>query len=170
LRLIESFCVSTLSLFLFSIANAQNLQYQFNHLSEAQIQVLKKSCQFGIKDNLCYSLSAIAWQESNLGVWIVNFQDKGGGWFGVKVSSAIRRLVPKMRMTKFNINRVGSWLINNPSFSAKLAIAELKYWLRYWHGNYYKAWGSYNGGYRWNRRYARAIAKKVRFLKKHLIY
>ena len=149
-------------------AYAQSLQYQFNHLSQKQITVLKQSCRFGIKDNLCYSLIAISWQESNFGVWIVNYQDKGAGWFGVKISSAIKRITPKMRMTRFNLNRVGSWLINDSAFSARMAIAELKFWYRVRKGNWMRVWESYNAGYGRNKRYARDIADKVKFLQRHV--
>ena len=147
---------------------AQSLQYQFNHLSQQQIEVLKQSVIFGIKDNLAYSLAAISWQESDFGKYTINLQDPSAGWYHIKISTAMARMTPRLRNTKFNRNRVAQWLINDHKLSAKLAIAELRYWLKRWHGNWFKAIGSYNGGNRSNKRYARDIADKVRFLQKHV--
>ncbi len=55
-------------------AQAQSLKYAFNHLSRNQISVLKDACRAGITDNLCYTMSAIAWQESDFGLYIVNLR------------------------------------------------------------------------------------------------
>jgi len=162
--------ISLLFLLLTATANAQSLSYQFNHLSAKQITVLKQACRQGIADNLCLSLAAIAWQESDFGKYNINLQDPSAGWYHIRIRTALARITPHIRNTAFNRNRVAQWLINDPNLAGSLAIAELKYWLHYWHGNYFKAWGSYNGGYKGNRRYARAIAAKVMFLKKHLIY
>ncbi len=151
-------------------AYAQSLKYAFNHLSRNQISVLKDACRAGITDNLCYTMSAIAWQESDFGLYIVNFHDKGAGIYGNKVSSVMDRLHPRIRNNSFNRNRVGSWLIHNSKFAATQALLELKYWLRYWHNNWFNAVGSYNGGYRSNRNYAWEITKRVRFLERHIKY
>ena len=150
-------------------ANAQSLQYQFNHLSQKQITVLKQAFMLGVKDNLSFSLVAIAWTESDLGKYNINLQDPSAGWYHIKISTAMARMTPHLRNTRFNRNRVAQWLINDPKLAGKLAIAELKYWLKRWHGNYLKAWGSYNGGYRGNKKYARDITSKVYFLKRHLL-
>lgn len=151
-----------------TISQAQSLRYEFNHLSKSQITILKQACTAGISDNLCLTLSSIAWQESDLGLYQINLQDPSAGIYHIKISTAMSYLNPKIRNTPFNRNRVAMWLINYPKWAAKLAIAQLKFWLKYWRGNWFEAVGSYNGGYRSNKEYARDIVKRVRFLRKHI--
>ncbi len=156
-------------LFLLPISiKAQSLKYDFNHLSKEQITILKKTCQAGIKDNLCLTMVSIAWQESDLGLYQINLQDPSAGIYHIKISTAMSYITPHIANTPFNRNRVAMWLIDYSNWSAKLAIKQLQFWLRYWNGNWFKAVGSYNGGYKWNRRYARKIANKVRFLRHHI--
>lgn len=151
-----------------SIANAHSLSYQYSHFSKQQIEVLKQSCEAGKPYNLCLTLASIAWHESDAGLWQINLQDPGAGIYNVKISTAMSRIKPKLRNTPFNRNRVAMWLIDYPKLAAKIAIYELKDWMKYWHGDWYRAVGSYNGGTKWNKKYAKDIAKKVRFLKKHI--
>ncbi len=147
-------------------ANAQSLKYQFNHLTKPQVQVLKQACRAGIADNLCLTMAAIAWQESDFGLYQINLQDPSAGIFHIKISTAMS--YTKLRNTGFNRNRVAMWLIRYPTWTTKIALSQLKFWLRYWHKNWLKAVGSYNGGYKWSRKYARKITNKVRFLKRHI--
>ncbi len=157
-----------LIIFLSAPAQAENLQAQFLHLSKKEISVLKQACLAGISNNLCLTMAAIAWQESDLGLYQINLQDPSAGIYHIKISNAIKDTT--LKNTRFNRNRVAMWLIRYPNWAAKLAISELKFWLRYWHHNWFKSIGSYNGGYHSNKRYARAIASKVRFLRKHIRY
>lgn len=158
-----------ITLLLFStVAHAQSLRYEFNHLSQKQISVIKQACIKGLPDNLCLTMVSIAWAESDLGRYNINLQDPAAGWYNIKISTAIKRLTPHIRNTPFNRNRVAQWLVDSPNLAGNLAIAELKFWLKYWHNNWFKAVGSYNGGYSSNRKYARDIARRVRFLRKHI--
>lgn len=144
----------------------QNLKYQFSVLSKYQFSVLKYSCKVGIKYNLCYTLSAIAWQESDFGLYNIDLQDPSAGIYHIKISNAMYYL--KLDNTPFNRNRVAQWLMRYPGLSSKLAIKELRYWLRYWGGSWYKAVGSYNGGFKPNNNYANEIVRKVKFLENHV--
>ncbi len=154
-------------LLLFSIpASAQSLKYQFKHLAKPQIRILKQACRAGIADNLCLTMASIAWQESDFGLYQINLQDPSAGIYHIKISTAMS--YTKLRNTGFNRNRVAMWLIRYPVWTTKIALSQLKFWLKYWHKNWFKAVGSYNGGYHSNKKYARNIANKVRFLKRHI--
>jgi len=98
----------------------------------------------------------------------INLQDPSAGIYHINVSIALKSA--HLSNTPFNQNRVAQWLIRYPKWSAKLALNELKYWLKYRKGDWFKAVGSYNGGFHWNRGYARAITNKVRFLKTKITF
>ena len=146
-------------------ASASNLQKDFNNLSFHQLMVLRQAYLKGLPSNLNYTMAAIVWKESNCGEWNINLSDPSASWYHIKIKTAMKYL--SVRNTKFNMNRVAQWLINNPSKAGDIALSELKYWLRCYKGSWKKAVGSYNGGWHPNYNYERDIVRRIRVLRRN---
>jgi len=108
---------------------SNNYNKEIMQMSKSQLDVLRKSYHTGKKDDLGYILAAIAWQESNCGEYLINIGDgKSAGSYGpfhISLNSAAKR---NNANTKWKKSRVAEQLVKDFNFSAKEAIAELKYW------------------------------------------
>ncbi len=160
--------IMPITLLLPCYGHANSLQQDFNQLDSKQISVLKQACLAGLPHGLCLTMAAIAWQESNLGKWNINLQDPSASWYHIRIQTAFKYTILK-KHTRFNYNRIAQMLIDNEKWAGSIAVKQILFWKRYFHGSLYRAIGSYNGGYRWNRKYAREVWQKIKFLKKHII-
>jgi len=132
-------------------------------LTKYQISVIRDACYKGISENLCHTLAAIVWKESDAGLYNVNLQDPSASWYHIRIPTAIR--YTHLRRTKFNYNRVAQWLLDDPDWAGDIAIDQLKYWMKFHHGSWKKAVESYNAGSRIkNYRYYRDIVRRIKVL------
>lgn len=137
-------------------------------LSHKQVQTLYKSYNYGVQFDMGLSLAAIAWQESNAGLYPVNISDPSFGVHHILIKTAIKRA--DIKNTSYHRNMLASMLLEH-DVSASYAVKELKYWLGYHAGDWYKSWASYNAGhnYKVGIGYADKIKDKVRLIKRCLI-
>lgn len=170
------FRVFLLLLIVFNISYAK-YQKDFDKLSNEQLSVLEYSYTYVTTkyqdSELGSILVSIAWKESNLGKWPINFSDGKYGSYGLYHILLEYQLVrAKVIDTKWNRSRIAEKLILDNDYSTETAI---KIFLKYY--NYYKnlpkekrllyTIASYNGGYKPNNRsfnYARDILER----KKHI--
>ena len=132
--------------------------YQFRHLTHHQKEVLKQVWYKAKPYDLSYTMSAIAFKESSLGVVLFNRKDGEIGSYGVfhnLVGSVYDRYVsfkPKSKNKELSIKLgLAKRLIDDFDFSFSQSLAELEFWKNmaktkgYW--NFWKYMiVCYNGG------------------------
>ena len=99
-------------------------------LNDGQKRVLVDSYTYGKNFDLGYTLAAIAWKESNFGMYMTNLGDGKYGSYGVfhiLLDHAIVRHNIKAT-NKWNKSRLVERLIFDFDFSAQEAIGQLEYW------------------------------------------
>ena len=108
---------------------------QFKHLTNKQQNVLHKIWYRAKPYNLNYTMCAIAFRESSLGVKMMNLSDGKIGSFGVfhnLVSSVYDRYIidkPKNKNKEISIKLgLAKRLIDDFDFSFSQSLAELKFW------------------------------------------
>lgn len=133
-------------------------------MSNNQLNTLIQSYKYGKKYGLGYTLAAIAWQESQAGLYPVNISDPSFGVHHILLTTAMKR--GKVRNTSFHRNMLASELLNH-DVSASYAIKELKYWKRYHKGNWKRIWASYNAGHNFKNglKYSQQIEEKIQKIK-----
>jgi len=162
----------------FSLSIALTFGLSFRDLSLHQQRVLYDVYQMSKNTKYKWTLVAIAWKESLAGIAQTNIFDGGKGnaacgLFHGLISSVFRRH-PEWVPNKFNKNKICTRLILDSNFAFKEAVAELNYWYRKMHGNWFKIWAAYNAG--WNfkskkgRMYARDILRRIRILRRVVGY
>ena len=116
------------------------------------------------KYNLKYTLTAIAWKESNAGAIPVNVFDPSCGVFhnNLKVvGKSVNNFIP----SKYNYNKLCNKLITDTEFSMDQAVRVIRYFQKYYHNNWMKIWGAYNGGFHPNKKYAKDIWYRIKAIK-----
>lgn len=154
--------------------------YQLNHLNKHQLYVLNKAYSKGVDYDLGLTLAAIAWEESNFGMYNINLGDgdrfryKGSySPYHILLHSICKRLKIK---SNWKASRLAEKLVYDLDYSTNMATVELLYWQKYWEDKP-KPWShlvaSYNAGYKSYKskggvRYLKRIKVKVRALKIYL--
>ncbi len=137
---------------------AQSLDTQWNNLDENQLYNIKDIYKIGKKYDYGFTLVAIAWQESQLGKYMINLSDPSFGLF---------HIVP--RGSKWEKSREAQRLLDDFEYSIYKAINILDYWKKYHKGNWRKMIKSYNAGFNYNSKqantYLKGIQSKVKYLK-----
>ena len=147
-----------------------SLSKELETLAPTQLYVLNETYVKGNDFDYGLTMSAIAWQESRLGLVPINVDDVSCGVFHNLLKSVASR--HNLSPTLANRNMLCMRLINDYDFSFAEALAELKYWENYWQSKgVSKVWShtvaSYNGGFKasLSGSYLKAIRAKVRVLK-----
>lgn len=137
-------------------------------LDQQQVQTLYQSYNYGKEYNMGLSLAAIAWQESNAGLYPINISDPSFGVHHILLSTAMKR--SDVKNTNYHRNMLASKLLDH-NVSASFAIKELQYWSKYHKGNWSRIWASYNAGhnYKVGVKYSNKIKEKVKMVKYCLI-
>jgi len=135
-------------------------------LSPKQQNVLKKTFKKGKVYNLGYTLTAICWEESQFGKYMVNISDPSFGYFHNSVRSIQRRY----RANNWNTSRLIERLLYDYDFGFQQALIELQFWQKVYAGqplSWSKTVSSYNAGYRHEngKRYLEKIKLKIRALR-----
>ena len=134
------------SLFGSELSDLSDLKNELNHLSDSQQEVLLRTFLKGKEYNLEYTLTAIAWQESKFGKYMVNLSDPSFGVFHNLIKSVQKR----HRANKWNTDRLAERLLFDYNFSFNEALEELTFWKKVYKGQT-RAWSkivsSYNSGW-----------------------
>ncbi len=155
-----------------------SLEEEYSAFNAEQHEVLQHAYDLGKPFNMGYTLAAIAWQESNAGLYVLNLQDPAAGVFQNNIESVMVRHMKKdstLKDTPFQRSYLAQQLALNMDLSASEALAELEYWKTiHGAGNWVLIWQSYNGGfytlkpgtsgYNTSLKYERKINARVRFL------
>ncbi len=119
-----------------------------NRFNSKQKEILLDAYIFGEKQGFGYILSAIAWQESCAGEYLVNFADPSAGIFHAHIPLVIKQYT-KLQDNSFNRNIIGQLLLKDHDFALKVALDQLLFWEKKYQGNQEKIIKSYNKGTSW---------------------
>ena len=119
-----------------------------NNFTPKQKEVLLDAYRYAQKMGFGYILSAIAWQESCAGEYLVNFSDPSAGIFHAHIPVVIRQYTT-LKNNAFNRNLIGQLLLQDSAFASKVALDQLLFWNQKYNGNKQKIIKSYNKGTRW---------------------
>jgi len=153
-----------LSFFYFSLANP------LNNLSKSQYKIFYKTWTKAKQFNLQYTLTAIAWQESDFGKYKLNLSDPSCGVFHIGVVTLTKNRWKQARLCER--------LIKDYDFSFSIALGRFKYFYNYWRSKGYsrqiswkRAICSYNAGFNWKNGiiYYKSVVKKIKYIK-HFMY
>lgn len=172
IRLLVSFII-LFSLNVFANELITTYTKDFKNLSKEQIEVAKAIYHKAKVYDLGYTAAAIAWQESNLGMYPVNLQDPSCGPFHINIKTYTTRY--KIPKGNFNFNKACSLLISDLDVSLTAFLAEIEAW-KVVHRKKTNLWEyvyrSYNAGYNFesNRaiNYSNQIKARIKVLMKHL--
>ena len=135
-------------------------------LSQNQIRIIHKCHSFGSKYGLGNTLAGICWVESQGGKYIMNQTTEDYGITGINIKTALRFL--NKSDNYWNRIKVASKLVRDDKLALIIAVKELLLWKQekvYWY-NYVSA---YNRGTYGSYKYARKVAKAIKYLKKEKI-
>jgi len=144
---------------------------ELSNLTTKQLATMHWVFNKGKTFNLEYTLTAIAWEESQFGKFNINLNDPSCGIFHIMPRSLIVRT--DLSDTSWNRSRLCERLMIDNEFSLSAAILELKYWKNYWQSKGVpRVWShtvaSYNGGFKatLNSPYLLLIKEHIKQLKR----
>lgn len=134
----------------------------FGQFNAKQVETLKKTYYMAKPYGNDYALvmAAIALQESEMGLHLVNDRTKDYGVFQINLATYHKRYG--------RVNNSRSMLINHFHINFQAAKAEIDFWRSVHGNNWSKVISSYNGGFRGNKAYAIAVMKNLTIVKKEL--
>ncbi len=132
-------------------------------LSDTQVYNVYKSYERGAKDDLGYTLAAIAWRESSLGKYRVNPTTSDYGLYHINFKT-IKRID---KLDYYPAIQAAQEVVWDDDEGARYALTTLKWNLNHFKSDWRKAIAMYNGGKKWREKasYAADIAIKVRILR-----
>jgi hypothetical protein len=142
------------------------LVYELEHLEKEQLEILVKTFLKAKKHNLEYTMTAIAWQESKFGKYMVNLSDPSFGVFHNLITSVQKR----HRSNEWNRDRLVEKLLFDYDFSFAESLNELRFWNNVYNNQsskWSKMVASYNAGYNHKNgtAYLYCIKSKIRALR-----
>ena len=113
-------------------------------------------------------MTAIAWHESDFGKHRVGRTTPDYGVYQINIKTFKNRFKDIIKKHKQTDKQIIEMLKYNDELNFSASLTELQYWLHQYEGNHYKAWASYNGGWKGCKRYADIIQKRIKALKKFM--
>jgi len=157
---------------LVTLVQADELDDRFDgelkKLSYLQIEVLHDSLRKGSPFNLSWSMTAIAWEESNFGKNRVGRTTPDYGVYQINLKTFKDRYADVIKRHNSSDAEIIEMLKYNDELNFSASLTEIQYWLHVYKGDHYKAWASYNGGWKGSKRYANIIQKRIKALKKFM--
>lgn len=152
-----------------STLTMKDLKDQYNRLSTTQIDTMIYVYNFGLKHDLEWTLTAIAWKESEFGLLklpLDNLLDRG--LMQINLKTYFKR--HGIKNTRWNRSKYGTMLVVNDDNNLLAAIDEIRFWesIKPKYSGYRFVWKGYNGGYSNSKRsiaYAADIALRIKFLR-----
>ena len=135
----------------------------FKGLSHYQKEIAYKAYRAGYPEDLGYTMVAIAWKESKLGLYKVRY-----GYTEYDRSFGVYHTVAYWKtkdMDPFNKGRWIQSIVENDLLSIQTGLEDLLYWKKRSKGDWYKMVGGYNGGNVPNNKYTEDIVILVRKVK-----
>lgn len=133
-----------------------------HNLSPYQLEVARKSYLHGQEKDLGYTLIAINWKESKLGLHKVRLQDGKYGSYGV---SHIFLDYPTKGWNNWQRNKYAEKLMLNDDFAIQEGLNNLSYWQSH-KATWFESVAAYNSGWNGGESYARDVANTVRQIMK----
>ena len=133
-----------------------------------QLRVLNDIWEKAKPFDLSYTMTAIAWEESQFGKYMINLQDPSCGVFHIMPST--------LSGSKWDQSRLCERLIKDFDFSFSTALERYKYFYNYYRSKGYskniswkRAICSYNAGWNWKQglKYYKKIVKKIKYLRRY---
>lgn len=154
---------------------------EIGELTIEQKEVMLRAYVTGSKTNYGYTLTAIAWKESEFGKFKMNTYDghnlKYVGSYGVYHILLNTAMGREKNKSNWRASRIAERLYEDDDYCAEKALVELRFWERSWKNKgvgkqYSHTIASYNAGYNSlnsssGREYASDILNRVRALKKY---
>lgn len=135
-----------------------------SQLSHYQQEVLYKAYHAGLPYDLGLTAVAVAYHESNLGLYKARYNvDKSSD-----ISFGVMHTAAKWKVKEMTPFEAGIWvekMITIDDYSIQVGVQDLLYWQQRANGNWLKGLAMYNGGSKPNYSYAHEIAKVVNILK-----
>ncbi len=141
-----------------------------NHLltiSPEQATVLMDTYERSKSYNLKWTMTAIAWQESDFGKNMIGRTTPDYGTFQININTFKARYRKEVSDGKLTDAQIIEMLVSDYELNYTASIEEIKFWQNVHGDDYEKIWASYNGGWKGNPRYARAIKYKIQALKRY---
>lgn len=148
------------------------LEKEFLNMSNDQIAYIDMVYNITNDLELTYLLSAIAWQESNLGKYLINLSDGKEGSFGIFQIQLHYLAKDKNIKSSWEKSRLAERLLNDHEFSAREAAKILSFFMKNKNCKISCALAKYNAGNKGNtttkgKAYASSVMKRVAVLRKH---
>lgn len=162
-----------IALMIIATANAQTLQQKYEKdwqaLSKTQKKMAKMIYSYAERDDLGWTATAIAWQESQFGRWQINVNSASSldcGMFQNNTRSVARH--EDVPYNRFNKKEICTRLITSYTYAYINFAKEIEYWRGVHKDDWRKIWSSYNGGWKGNSHYSESIYARIQVLKNHL--
>lgn len=154
-----------------SVVNYSRLDKEFKSFSNQEYKTMLQIMSYGIKDDLGYTLAAIAWKESMFGRWNLNLSDGKKGSFGpfhILLEYSLRR---NNVTNSWGESRLAEKHLYDLEFTTNEAISILKDFKSRENCNLRCAIASYNAGNKGHTKqagqnYANEIFARISYLKK----
>jgi hypothetical protein len=144
---------------------------EWNSLGKYQKEVAEVIFKHAKKDNLQWTATAIAWQESQFGRWQININENDSwdcGMFQNNTKTVAKH--SDMPHNRYNKKELCTDLIKSFTFAYLNFAKEVAFWEQVHKGSWRKVWSSYNGGWKGNSEYSEKIATRIQVLKKHMAH
>ncbi len=162
---------------LFTISFSLTVEQAYRELLQLtpkQKQILYQTFYKAKPFDYQYTLTAIAWQESKFGKYVVNVSDGEYGSYGV-FHNLLSSVCMRHGCSMWKRSRIAERLIFDYDFSFAEALSELKYWENYWKDRGVdRVWThtvcSYNAGHNWKNgyKYRNMIIIRIKALKRFI--
>ena len=141
-----------------STANANKLDKYLENLSGPQLAVMYRTFYTAKVHDLHWTMTAIAWKESEFGLNLVGRTTPDYGVFQINIKTYRNRFS--------DYDGLKDELTNNYSLGFSAALAEIEYWKSVHGSNWNKVWASYNSGWTGGKGYSDSIKLRIKALKK----
>lgn len=143
----------------------KSLVKELEHLKPHQKEILFKTYNAAKPLDMQWTMTAIAWRESQFGRDLVGRTTPDFGVFQININTFKNRHKRDLKRFPVNDKKLKRMLKNDYDLGFSCALEELEYWKSVRGNDWRKIWGSYNGGYKPNERYAEWIYKRIKALK-----
>ena len=150
----------------FFLLASPKLERELATLSKEQLKVLYKTFYYGKQHDLQWTLTAIAWKESNFGKYRRNDNSKDYGIFQVNLNTYKRRYANELIAHNLSDSTIIDYHIRYFEFNVVAAVDEIRYWQSV-RSDWLTVWASYNDGTvigPKGKAYATDIARRIKTL------
>jgi len=150
--------------------NERDLRYELNHLDDSQKSILIRTYTKAKAYDLHYTMTAIAWIESNFGKHKVGRTSQDYGVFQININTFKRRYSDLLKKNPLSDKKIKHLLVTDYNINFLASVAELQFWKSVHKNNFNKIWKSYNAGYNLSagKRYSEQIKLRIRLIKSYI--